>query len=114
MNPAFTVLDVAHPPRSADAVEQELFEELQALRRSATHRVLKIVHGYGSGGKGGATRETVRNWAFRQRRLLRAVIEGERYELFGGETRELAGEIGPLDDPDCGAGNPGITLLWVR
>jgi len=114
MNPAIHILDVAHPPRPADVVEQELLEAFGCVRNSTTLRAIKVVHGYGSTGKGGVTRETVRNWAFRQRQRVRAVIEGERYAALEGSTETMIREIGPLCDADLGTGNPGITILWVR
>jgi len=114
MNPAIQILDVAHPPRSADTVEQELLQAWRDVQNSPTLRAIKVVHGYGSTGKGGVTREIVRNWAFRHRKRMRAVIEGELYTVPGGETEAMIREIGPPGDPDLGMRNPGITLFWVR
>ncbi|MGH7456599.1 MAG: hypothetical protein ACRENG_34945, partial [bacterium] len=78
----FFVIDVGHPPRSAQQVENELAEALAKVRNSSTRRVIKAVHGYGSHGRGGSTKETVRNWAFQFRRRFRAVINGEDYGIF--------------------------------
>lgn len=107
----FFVIDVGHPPQQ---VENELAEALAKVRNSSTLRVIKVIHGYGSHGRGGSTKETVRNWAFQFRRRLRAVINGEDYNIFDGDTQELRQECGQIDDADLGLGNPGITLLWVK
>ena len=112
-SPLFTI-DVAHPPRPPDVVEEELLRTLAKIRNSPVHRVLKVVHGYGSSGRGGRTRETVRHWAFRRRRDLRAVIEGERYALGDPATQELRRGVGQYADADIGRCNPGITILWVK
>jgi hypothetical protein len=114
MHPAMVLLDVAHPPRPGVRVEEELLEACQRAKNSPTIRIIKVVHGYGSSGQGGTGRETVRNWAFRNRRRLRGVIDGENYAFGDAVTEEVIGEVGPLQDTDLNAGNRGITILWVR
>ena len=107
-------LDVAHPSRPPARVEAELQDAWQEVRNSKQWRALKVVHGYGSHGKGGATRETVRDWAYRFRRHFRAVIDGERYGIFDDDTRDMREECGQSADSDLGAGNSGITVFWVK
>jgi len=115
MNTAYMyTIDVAHPRRPPKQVEQELDDTLSKVRNHSTWRVIKVIHGYGSSGKGGATKETVRNWAYQRRRHLRAVIDGENYAIFDDDTQEMRAECGPIADPDLGAGNPGVTILWVK
>ena len=114
MHSAVYLLDVAHPPRPADTIETQLLEAWQMVRNSPTLRVMKVIHGYGSSGKGGSSRETVRNWAFQRKSRLRAVIDGEHYSVRNRVIEELLKDVGPLGDPDLDAGNPGITILWVR
>jgi hypothetical protein len=108
------VLDVGHPPRPPQQVEAELASALAKVRNSSTLRAIKVIHGYGSHGRGGNTKETVQNWAFQFRRRFRAVIAGEDYDIFNAETQELRNECGQIPDADLGVGNPGITLLWVK
>jgi hypothetical protein len=114
MHKAVYLMDVAHPPRRGAIIEEELLAAWQRVRNSPTLRIIKVVHGYGSSGKGGTGRETVRNWAFQNRGRLRSVIDGERFAFGDAATEELIGEFGPLGDEDLNAGNPGITILWVR
>ena len=114
MSGALVTVDVAHPPRHPDVVEAELDDAAARIRRSSSHRVLKVVHGYGSSGRGGNTREVVRNWAFRRRAGFRAVIEGESYALDDAATRELRIAVGSYTDQDLGGGNRGITIVWVK
>jgi hypothetical protein len=108
------VIDVGHPPRAPQQVENELAEALAKVRNSPILRVIKVVHGYGSHGRGGSTKETVRNWAFQFRRRWRAVINGEDYNIFDDDTQEMRQACGQIDDADLGIGNPGITLVWVK
>lgn len=107
-------IDVSHPPRHPDVVEQELRDGLSFVRASTVLRLLKVVHGYGSTGRGGSTKATVKNWAFRERNRLQAVISGETYSLFDETTRRMRADVGPYEDADLDAGNKGITILWVK
>ena len=114
MSGALVTIDVAHPPRHPDDVEAELDDVAARVMRSESHRVLKVVHGYGSSGRGGTTREVVRNWAFRRRARFRAVIAGESYALDDEATRELRIEVGSYNDADLDGANRGITIVWVK
>lgn len=107
-------VDVGHPPRSAARVEEDLQEAWSGARNAPGVRLLKVVHGYGSRGTGGSTRDVVRNWVFRHRARFRGVIEGERYTLFAEETRAMRLAVGAYADSDLAAGNPGITVIWLR
>ena len=115
MNAAYMyTIDVAHPRRQPQQVEEELDAALAKVRNHSTLRAVKVIHGYGSTGKGGATKETVKNWAYQRRRHLRATIAGEDYDLFNDDAQEMRSESGQMEDPDLGAANPGVTVLWVK
>jgi len=107
-------IDVAHPPRRPDEVEEEVLRTWGEVRNSSSLRILKIIHGYGSTGKGGATKGTVRNWVFRNKNKFRAVIEGEEYNVYNVVVQEMRREVGQFADPDLDAGNQGVTIVWVR
>jgi hypothetical protein len=110
----FLVIDVAHPPRPPEQVETELAAALTKVRNSSTLRAIKVIHGYGSHGRGGSTKETVQNWAYQFRRRCRAVIAGENYTIFDAETQRMRQACGQISDPDLGGNNPGLTLIWVK
>ncbi len=107
-------IDLAHPPMPPDAVEQELLDAWTDVRNSPDLRVIKVVHGYGSGGRGSRTKEIVRNWVYRNSNKFRGVIEGERYGIYEKSTQELRTALGPFTDVDLDRENPGITLIWVK
>ena len=107
-------IDVAHPPRHPDVVEQQLTEAWSKVRNSSTLRVLKIVHGHGSSGKGGSTKDVVRNWAFRNRGRFKSIIEGEHYSMYDADTQEMRDEVGTFSDFDLENANPGVTLVWIK
>ncbi|MGH7494009.1 MAG: hypothetical protein ACREOO_16650 [bacterium] len=112
--PYILTIDVAHPARLPAAVEAALQDALMQVRNSRQWRAVKVVHGYGSHDKGGATKETVRNWAYQFRRHFRALINGEDYSIFQDDTQEMRDECGQDADSDLEASNPGITILWVK
>jgi hypothetical protein len=112
-NPLYTI-DLAHPPRHPDRVEEELQAAWQKVRNSHTLHLLKIIHGYGSSGQGGSTRTVVRNWAFKHRSRFRAVINGEDYTLFSAAIQQIRQELNDYNDPDLAHGNPGTLIVWIR
>ena len=84
------------------------------VKNSSSLRVLKIIHGHGSSGKGGSTKDVVRNWLFRNRTKLRAIIDGENYSMFDGDVQEMRTEVGQFGDSDLGSANQGVTIVWVK
>ncbi len=114
MNGVLLTIDVAHPGRRPEEVERALLESWETVRNSPALRIVKIIHGYGSGGKGGATRELVRNWAFRHRGRFRGILYGEDYSLHDLATQELRREVGQYHDTDLTMPNPGVTIIWVK
>jgi hypothetical protein len=113
MNSPLLVVDVAHPARAQEEVEAELLDALARVRSSKVLRLLKIVHGYGASGRGGATKTVVQNWLYRNRREVRSVLPGETYDLLDSVTQTLRSEVGQYPDPDLGNTNRGITIVWV-
>lgn len=88
----------------------------QAVRtaRAVGTKNLKIIHGYGSSGKGGAIkRETVR--FLRQKReegTIRDFIPGEDFSPFCEKTRLAVARCPELSrDSDYSRGNDGITIV---
>lgn len=86
----------------------------QAKREGA--RVLKIIHGYGSSGKGGTLRLGLRK-SFRLRKkegVIKEFIAGEDFSIFHQTTLDLLETVPELRaDPDLGATNEGVTIIWL-
>jgi hypothetical protein len=112
-NPVMTI-DVAHPPRHPDVVEDELLDAMRKAQSASGIRLLKIVHGSGSEGRENSTKATVRNFLFRHRAKFRAIINGEEYDLYDRTTQEMRKALGTFTDVDLGVGNAGITIVWVK
>jgi hypothetical protein len=107
-------VDLAHPPGRPDDVEAALAAAIGMVRSHASLRVLKIIHGWGSRGRGGTTQETVRNWLFRHGGKLRCIIEGENFASLDPRVQSLLLEVDMSADPDLNRANRGITIVWVR
>jgi hypothetical protein len=84
------------------------------VRNSSSERILKIIHGYGSSGKGGNTRNTVRNWLFSKRTRFEAILPGEDCHPTNPLAETIAKAITPESDPDLLRSNPGVTFVWIR
>ncbi len=112
-NPIHTI-DIAHPSRHPDIVERELLDGWTKVRTSPSLRILKIIHGHGSSGRGGTSKEIVRNWAFRNLAKFKSVINGENYGMFDSATQKMRSEIGQYADVDLGSANAGVTVIWVK
>jgi hypothetical protein len=107
-------VDIAHPPIAADAAEELLESSLRSIRLSSERRVLRIVHGYGSSGRGGALKTFAQNWLYRKRSALRAIIPGEEVTPFDPRAQELAAECRLSITADLGPATEGMTIAWVH
>ena len=77
---------------------------------------LKLIHGYGSHGKGGRIRTEVRAYLERQKRRgqIRDFIPGERVSIFDEATRGAFLRCEDLRrDPDLDRSNNGVTFVLL-
>ena len=107
-------IDIAHPPMTAQQAEQALSETLTMVRSSTEFRVLKVIHGKGTPDRPAVLKEVVLNWTYKHRNRLRTIIAGENYEIIFPETLEMRKECGQVADQDLGAGNEGMTIVWIK
>jgi hypothetical protein len=88
--------------------------EAMAIGRKQHAAVVKIIHGYGSSGTGGAIRDGIRK-SLRKRRKkgeIRGYIFGEHWSVFDAGTQALLAEHPSLRrDPDLDRGNEGMSIL---
>ena len=99
-------------PTSDQAIRRLTWELAHA--KKLQYAGLKLIHGYGSSGKGGVLRVQVRDYLLRQHRkgAIQAFIEGERLSIFDEDTR-IAMELCPelRMDRDLDRHNNGITVV---
>jgi hypothetical protein len=107
-------IDIAHPPLTSEHAEKMLDEKASEVFSAQNLRVLKVIHGYGTGIRPAILKQVVYNWAHRNRKRLRAIIPGEMYNILDVKTQEMRSQCGQVKDEDLGAVNPGITLIWMK
>ena len=101
-------------PYADAAIRRLTFEIFDAKRRGYT--TLKLIHGYGSSGKGGVLRVEVRNYLLRlhDRDDIQAFIPGEDFSIFDCDTRTaFAIEPSLRSDRDLDMHNNGITFVII-
>jgi hypothetical protein len=99
-------------------VEQARARLKDALAAAKRERiaVLKLIHGYGSSGAGGALRGAIRD-SLRHRRkegLIRAAIYGENWSIFDPRTQQVLEEHPACKrDSDLDQFNEGVTIVLL-
>ena len=86
---------------------------IQEMRVSRI-KVVKLIHGYGSTGRGGKLRVGIREElaAMQRRNLIKGYIPGEHFGPTDAASRKLADQIPSVTrDPDDGRMNHGITIV---
>ncbi len=79
-------------------------------------RIVTLIHGYGSSGKGGAIRLECRKYLhyLLTQKKIHTVIHGEDFHRHRGATKNLLGRFSQLrNHPHLGRGNKGITLVQL-
>ena len=93
-----------------------VIEEIKRAKRERV-RVLKVIHGYGSSGKGGALCVGLRkSFGLRKKEgVIKDFIAGENFTIFNPTALALLEAVPELrGDPDLGATNEGVTVLWLK
>ena len=104
-------LELGRP--SADEALRRLEHEL-AAKRHLRAKAMKIIHSYGSSGKGGRIRTASRKYlrAAQEQGRIYAVLPGERLTIFDEEARRLMARCPALrDDCDRERYNCGVTFV---
>ena len=102
-------LELGRP--TADEALRRLEAELEAARHMNTP-LLKLIHGYGSSGRGGRLRTACRTW-LRQQELC--FLPGEEFTIFNEEARRWLDVCPRLrQDRDLDAENRGVTFVLLK
>jgi hypothetical protein len=78
---------------------------------------LKVIHGYGSSGKGGALCVGLRkSFGLRKKKgVIKDFMAGEDFSIFYQQVLALLEAVpGLRGDPDLNATNEGVTILWLK
>lgn len=101
---------------SLDEARKLVMAQIREAKRAGV-RVLKVIHGYGSSGKGGKLCIGLRkSFALRKKEgVIREFIAGEDFSIFDNRTLTLLEAVPELrGDPDLDATNAGVTVVWLK
>ena len=108
-----TVLHLKEGLPTVDEARARLENQIQSARSSGL-RVIKVIHGYGSGGTGGAIRPSIRGLLNRLRTQgqIRHFVPGEDFSTQHALTQRLLNDFPELlTDSDLNRTNEGITIV---
>lgn len=110
---AASIINLENGMPKTEAALMRLKLELATLRRVGINSV-KVIHGYGSTGTGGAIRIATHNYLREQLNAgrIRAFCPGEQFGPFESSGRKAI-QLMPAfrQDPDWGRQNDGITIV---
>ncbi len=99
-----------------DEARRLVIDEIRKAKHEGV-RILKVIHGYGSSGRGGTLCVGLRkSFGLRKKEgVIKDFIAGEDFSIFNDATLSLLEEVPTLrGDPDLNATNEGVTLLWLK
>ncbi len=100
---------------TVEIARNRLSNALQSARVRGD-KVVKIIHGYGSSGKGGAIKADVQRFLAEKQRLgtIKGYVKGEDFSPFSASSRQLTARCPDLiRDRDYSRGNDGITIVLL-
>jgi len=101
---------------SLEEARAQVLAEIRRAKRDGV-RALKVIHGYGSSGKGGVLGVGLRK-SFRLRKkegVIKEFIPGEDFSIFNQVVLTLLDAVPEMHgDPDLNTTNEGITVLWIK
>jgi len=99
-----------------DEARRLIISEIKTAKRQG-FSVLKVIHGYGSSGKGGKLCTGLRkSFGLRKKEgVIRDFVAGEDFSIFDNRTLTLLEAVPELrGDPDLDATNEGVTVVWLK
>ncbi len=100
---------------TVEVARGRLNNALQVARMQGD-RVVKIIHGYGSSGRGGAIKADVQRALAEKQRTgaIKGYVKGEDFSPFSATSRQLTARCPDLTkDRDYSRGNDGITIVLL-
>ena len=99
-----------------DEARRLVIAEIKLPKRDRA-RVLKVIHGYGSSGTGGRLCVGLRkSLGLRKKEgVIKDFIAGEDFSIFDDTVLALLEAVPELrGDPDLGASNEGVSIIWLK
>ena len=113
--PGLKAINIKSDLPTVEEARQRLLQHLAVARKEGCV-VVKLIHGYGSTGVGGALRPALRKSLARRRKegVIQSFVPGERWDPLEPASRALLDACPALrHDPDLARGNEGITLILL-
>jgi hypothetical protein len=101
---------------SLDEARRRVLEEIRRAKQERV-RVLKVIHGWGSSGRGGKLCHGLRkSFALRKKEgVIKNFIPGEDFSIFNQTVLAMLDAVPELrSDPDLNATNEGVTVIWLK
>ena len=101
---------------TGDAAMSRLNNQIY-LARATRDPAAKIIHGYGSSGKGGVIKATTLRQlrVYKQRGVIKDFCPGEKFGPFSDEGRRIVAKFPQLrKDSDWARSNDGITIIIFK
>jgi len=99
-----------------DEARRLVIAEIKRAKRHGA-KALKVIHGYGSSGTGGKLCVGLRkSFGLRKKEgVIKDFVAGDEFSIFNETTLTLLEAMPELrGDPDMGATNEGVTILWLK
>ena len=112
----FKVLNIEIGRPTLEEARRQMVDEIRRAKQDGV-RVLKVIHGYGSTGKGGTLNIGLRkSFGLRKKeKVIRDFVAGEDFSIFNQTTMSMLEAVPELrQDPDLDQSNLGVTLLWLK
>jgi len=109
MSEEFKIIDIGHQGYSIDQAITELEIAISDSIFSKKTRVVKVIHGHGTG----ALKKGVRDWCDDHEGRFQGVVYGEEYSLFNPAAANMRADCGSPSDPDLERKNGAITYIWL-
>ena len=113
--PGLKTINIKHDMPTVEEARKRLLAEL-ASAKAKGFTALKLIHGYGSTGQGGALKDALRRSLTLRRKegVIRSWVAGERWDPFETAAREMMDACPELSrDSDLGRGNEGVTVVLL-
>jgi len=99
-----------------DEARRLVIGEIKRAKREGV-KVLRVIHGYGSSGKGGALYVGLRkSFGLRKKEgVIKDFVAGDEFSIFNPTVLALLEAVPELrGDPELNSANEGVTILWLK
>ncbi len=111
----YMILNFESERPTVDEALAKLEIEIELCKKQGI-TVLKVIHGYGSSGKGGAIKKALKTWLVLKKRqkLFKDFVKGEEWNSLSAKAEEIK-RICPdiIGDIELYHANAGITLIII-